>query len=134
MWMASASYLEIARKRRTPAYRWDAKKIKKGEALLLDLLGEVGDRARERVAVLPITLVCQRALTDEEIERAKLRGVKSSDSFGVPLRIVRATQTPELTSMPCEVGGVELVRYRGMLIPSAKECGACPSCIARRGT
>lgn len=125
--MASASYWQ--RRKIVYAHRWAGHRIDSGARILARVLDGVGEPRHERLVQNATALIHSRRLSDAEIDAADLRDVCAVDPAGVPLCVIwERGESFAPTTQPCECGGFFLAD--GWL-PQAKECGACPSCVAR---
>lgn len=104
-------------------------------AALRRLLGPLGDRSRERIFRMNLTLCVHRALTDEECARlpASFWEGDAEGIAGAPVAVLWENVPGALSTKPCAAPHKAPIsgyaRDPDGWIPV--DCGICPSCLAR---
>lgn len=121
-----------------PALEWPRSQVEKGINRLSAVLAGVGDKKKERVFRMCITLCMHRALADEEVAALPPGWLErpALDVAGGPVEIIYTRGTVDSPSvMPCE----NMARrplptgrdYKGRPLWVPDECGRCAPCKAR---
>lgn len=133
VWLASLSVRDT-QGRIMRALDWPRDKLNMAEELLAQALDGVGDSESERVFRMCITLCYHRALTDEEAAGLPQwwKDAPPSRLAGGPVEVLRAKGRPGLPSTaPCAKPTKELVSLEAPYPWIPRDCGHCPSCLAR---
>lgn len=111
----------------SPELRADA------EGWLLRLLGPAGDRSRERLFRMQITLCLHRALTSAEVEALPpyFHTDPATDLAGGPVEILRETEAGWETTKPCHNPTRHRLDRRDPLLWFPVDCQRCGPCVAR---
>lgn len=98
------------------------------------LLGDLGDRARQRQFRMNITICRHRALTQAEVDALppEWHDAKPRDIAGGPVAVQWAVGVPDVPSIrPCHNPGHKMLVYGRPDLWFPEDCGTCPPCIAR---
>ena len=99
------------------------------------ILGPLGDRSRERLFRMNVTLCLHRALRPDELERlpASFFSGAAQGLAGPPVAVLWETVPGAASTKPCANPGHEIIPGYADdphgWVP--RECGVCPSCQAR---
>lgn len=123
-----------------PTDRWSLSDRADAERRLLALLKGAGDPKQERLCRLPITYSLSRALTAAEIDAlpphardAEGRMLCPVSLAGAPLQVLRERGVPFVASaQPCRSPRRDILNPARPDLWIARDCGECPSCVARR--
>jgi hypothetical protein len=132
VWLASISLRDAAgRIRAVPRWTLDERLL--AEARLRELLEPVGDRARERLFRMNVTLCLHRAATDEEVARqpAWFHTHPAVALAGGPVEVLWENVSGSASTKPCDRPTKIPLDVRDPLLWFPKDCGACPPCRAR---
>lgn len=104
VWLVSVSRKSIITGRFVPVVRWTPEQMSEARTLIGDVLRGVGDRRRERLFRMNVTLCLHRALTDDEV--AALPGgcaFTSVNLAGGLVEVLWESEPGSDSTKPCEV-------------------------------
>lgn len=104
VWLASVSRTSVITGRFTPVVRWTPEQMREARSLLFGVLRGAGDRGRERLFRMNVTLCLHRALTDDEVRR--LPGgcaFTPVNLAGGPVEVLWESEPGGPSTRPCEV-------------------------------
>jgi hypothetical protein len=135
VWLASTSRLDLRTGRIAFVPTWSPAWMRDSTSSLYRLLGPLGDRSRERIFRMNVTLCVHRALSREEIAglpewfwEGQAEGIA-----GAPVQVIWESIPGSASTKPCASPERHwLPGYEGDQhgwIP--RDCGVCASCLAR---
>ncbi len=130
VWLASVSWRQRGSIVNTA--HWGLKR-ERGEQLLRQALGQLGDQRRERLFRMNVTLCLHRAMTGAEVASlpAYFADDPAIDLAGGPVEVLWESESGAPSTRPCAepVRAVTDWRRPDLWVPM--DCGACQSCQAR---
>ena len=132
VWLASVSRFD-GKGRNLPASTWRPAIQLAMERVALAVLDGVGDRNRERVFRMCVTLCVHRALTADEVAQLPpwFHDGEAIDIAGGPVEILRETESGRPSTRPSEHLTFEAVKVHGSTMHLPVDCGECGPCHAR---
>lgn len=108
---------------------WSRTQIVQGAQLIDRILDGVGDRTRERLFRMNLTLCKHRACTDAEVAGLppSWQDTKATHLAGGPIEVLWETEEGAPSTRPCEQP-VRIPLGRTWL---PDDCGECATCLAR---
>lgn len=130
VWLASVSWRQRGSIVNTA--NWGPK-CERGEQILRQAIGPLGDRRRERLFRMNVTLCLHRAMTDAEV--ASLPPYFASDPptdlAGGPVEVLWESELGAPSTRPCAEPRQALTDWRRPDLWVPMDCGVCSSCQAR---
>lgn len=116
-----------------PTGRWSTSERREAERTILDVLSGAGDRTRERLFRMNVTMCLHRALTPDEINGLPLsfHAAPPVDLAGGPIEILRETVLGRASTRPCEQPTHMPLSQTDPDLWFPADCGTCSPCIAR---
>lgn len=99
------------------------------------VLGGLGDRTRERFFRMNITACLHRGLTPRDLRRLPdwWHQAASVNLAGGPIEVIWSRGLPDTPSaQPCANPRKQMISSTRPDLWIPQDCGACPSCVARR--
>src|SRR5262245_37898311 len=135
VYLASLSRWSVLTNNTVLVPNWPKPWLKEGIDILRSTIGPLGDKKRERVFRMNLTLCLHRALRPEEVARlpASFWALPQGGLAGGPVEILWENVKGALSTQPCQ-------RPHKRIIPQHAhdlngwipiDCGRCPSCLAR---
>jgi len=135
VWLCSLSRRTVLTNKIVPTTRWSHAMMTEADALIDAVLGELGDKARQRSFRMQVTLCGHRACSPGEVRHLPpdFWHGPATGLAGGPVDILWETVPGSLSTKPCEHPRRQRIDASSadpdLWIPI--ECGVCPSCLAR---
>lgn len=133
VWLASLSRRSPITGRRLATGNWSKQTVEESIDLLRRMIGPAGDRSRERIFRMNVTMCLHRALTAAEVAAlpAYFHADPSVDLAGGPVEVLWESEPGWPSTMPCHDPRRYLLDPRDTQLWVPLDCGACPPCLAR---
>jgi hypothetical protein len=135
VWLVSVSRRSPLTSRIRTVPTWSEEERQQTIALMRDVLAEAGDRGKERIFRMQVTMCLHRALSDAEIAGlpAWFHAAEAIDIAGGPVEILWENAVGKPSTRPCERPRKRLLDpgtgQLDLWIPL--DCGLCAPCQAR---
>lgn len=133
VWLASLSRRSAFSPKPLATSIWTNRTLDDSSALLNRLIGPAGNKRRQRLFRMNVTLCLHRACTPEEVASlpAYFHQDPATELAGGPVEILWETEEGSDSTKPCHAPGRLDFGYRDPLLWLPQDCGACPPCQAR---
>src|SRR6266536_854297 len=135
VWLASLSRRSPLTGRPVATGLWVDQTRQEAIATLRQVLGPAGNRERERIFRMNVTMCIHRALTDDELMAlpAYFHEAEATDLAGGPIEILWESEAGQASTQPCHAPIRQDLGYGDPLLWVPLDCGQCPPCLARAG-